>query len=129
MATCGPHHLNNSPINIKWDIVRGDTATLKVEFFENDETTYIDISQWDFSASAYDPITEIRDDLEVIVSTGYVEILAESFITENWGIDSTSSGLIARLNFDLQAITNDDITWTPISGTINVSADVSGSTL
>jgi hypothetical protein len=129
MTTCGPHHLDNLPINIKWDIVRGDTATLKVEFFENDETTYIDISQWDFSASAYDPISEVRDDLEVIVSTGYVEILAESLVTESWGINSTLSGLVARLNFDLQVITQDDITWTPVSGTINVSADVSGSTL
>lgn len=129
MAICEPQGIDNSPINIKWDIVRGDTATLKVEFFENDEETAIDISTWDFIASAYDSATQVNDELDINVGSGYVEIVAEPFITETWGQGNKPGALATKLNFDLQVITADDITWTPVAGTINVIGDISGSTL
>ncbi len=40
------------PINIKWKVVRGDTATLRVDFLEDDETTEIDIDDWTVSATS-----------------------------------------------------------------------------
>jgi len=129
MDTCGPHTFDDTPLIFKWDVVRGDTAKLKVEFFENDETTYVDISTWDFIASAYNSATSTNEELDVDVSTGYVEIIAEPFITETWGIGSVPSGTVANIKFDLQVITADDVTWTPIIGTINVIGDISGSTL
>jgi hypothetical protein len=44
-----------SPANIQWTVVRGDSATLKIEFFEDDETTYWDTDGCTFLSTAYDP--------------------------------------------------------------------------
>lgn len=112
------------PINLTWNVVRGDTATLKVEFLENDEVTYFDTSDWEFASSAYDSRGDIVDELDVVVLEGYVEIVAPSDITETWGNGFDS--VIAELAFDLE-ITNGDEIWTPIIGTIVVAADVTGS--
>ncbi len=112
------------PINLKWNIVRGDTAKLKVEFLENDESTYFDISDWTFASSAYDSKGDIVDELDVTVGDGYVEIVAPSDITETWG--EGFSSVIAELAFDLEITTTDEI-WTPIIGTIVVAADITGS--
>ncbi len=112
------------PINLKWNIVRGDTAKLKVEFLENDESTYFDISDWTFASSAYDSKGDIVDELDVTVADGYVEIVAPSDITETWG--EGFSSVIAELAFDLEITTTDEI-WTPIIGTIVVAADITGS--
>ncbi len=112
------------PINLKWNIVRGDTAKLKVEFLENDESTYFDISDWTFASSTYDSKGDIVDELDVTVGDGYVEIVAPSDITETWG--EGFSSVIAELAFDLEITTTDEI-WTPIIGTIVVAADITGS--
>ena len=111
------------PISLKWNVVRGDTAKLKVEFLENDESTSFDISDWEFASSAYDSKGDVVDELEVIVSEKYVEIVAASDITENWG--TGFSTVIAELAFDLEITVGDEI-WTPIIGTIVVAADVTG---
>lgn len=129
MDTCGPHTIDNTPLVFKWDVIRGDTAKLKVEFLENDETTYVDISTWDFVASVYDSSTSTREQLDIIIETGYVELIADPFITETWGIGSDPLGTVASIKFDLQVITSEDVTWTPVIGTINVVGDISGSTL
>jgi len=113
----------NKPINLKWNIVRGDTAKLKVEFLENDEVTYFDISSWSFASSSYDSKGDVVDELDVVKYDGYVEIVAPSDITETWG--EGFSSVIAELAFDLE-ITVDDEIWTPIIGTIVVAADVTG---
>lgn len=112
------------PIHLKWNVVRGDTAKLKVEFLENDETTYFDISDWSFASSAYDAKGDVVDELDVDVNEGYVEIIAPSDITETWG--EGFSSVIAELAFDLEVTTTDEI-WTPVIGTIVVAADITGS--
>lgn len=112
------------PIHLKWNVVRGDTAKLKVEFLQNDEVTYFDISDWTFASSAYDAKGDVVDELEVDVFDGYVNIVAPSDITETWG-DGFSS-VIAELAFDLEVTTTNEI-WTPIIGTIVVAADITGS--
>ncbi len=111
------------PINLKWNIVRGDTAKLKVEFLQNDESTYFDISDWVFASSAYDSKGDVVDELDVTKYDGYVEIIAPSDITETWG--EGFSSVIAELAFDLEITTSDEI-WTPIIGTIVVAADITG---
>jgi len=111
------------PINLKWNVVRGDTAKLRVEFLENDESTTFDISDWTFASSSYDSKGDAVDELEVVVYDGYVDIVAESDITENWG--EGFSPVVAELGFDLE-ITIDNEIWTPIVGTIVVAADITG---
>jgi hypothetical protein len=111
------------PINFKWNVVRGDTAKIRIEFLENDESTYLDISDWTFVSSSYDTKGEALDELDVVVGTGYVDIIADSDITENWGVGFSS--VVAELAFDLEVIIDNEI-WTPIIGTIVVAADVSG---
>lgn len=110
------------PANIKWSVVRGDTASIRVEFLENDEATYVDTSTWLFNSSTYDSRGDALDELEVNVSAGYVDIVATPEITQLWGIGYGYT--VAELPFDLE-VTMGDTVWTPVVGTISVIADVS----
>jgi hypothetical protein len=123
MSICEPETFGADPVRIKWHVVRGDTASLRVEFLENDEVTYFDISDWEYKASSYDPKGDVIDELEVIPGNGYVDIKALPEITEFWGTGYTTQ--VAELSFDLQ-VTIDDIVWTPVIGTISVIGDISG---
>ena len=74
---CSPliEKLGASPANIQWTVVRGDTATLKVEFLEDDEVTKYDTGGWTFLATAYDPaghVTTPEQALEVLPPEPYV---------------------------------------------------------
>lgn len=122
---CGPEVFGADPVSIKWNIVRGDTSPLRIEFLEDNETTYFDTSDWTFKATAYDPKTDILDELEVTPEDGYVDILAPSSLTELWGTSYKS--IVAELVFDLQVVINDETVWTPVIGTISVIGDVTGS--
>jgi hypothetical protein len=118
-----------SPANIQWTVVRGDSATLKVEFFEDDETTTYDTSDWTYLATAYDVSGDFLDELTTTAYDGYVEIFAPATITENWGGTKYRS-IVAELQFDLQVIieggsgANADTVWTPVIGTICVLGDI-----
>jgi len=126
-STCCPdEYFGSNPIIIKWNIVRGDTAKLRVEFFDNDEVTLFNTSGWEYASSAYDSRGDLLDELEVIEGDGYIDIVASSDITANWGTGVAS--VIAELAFDLEVII-DDTVWTPILGTIKVAADVTGGSL
>jgi hypothetical protein len=121
-----PEAFGNAPAIVKWNIVRGDTARLRVDFLENDEVTPFDTEDWSFSSTTYDSIGDILDSLTVESGNGYVTIIAPSDITSLWG--SGYSPVVAELAFDLQVKVG-DIIWTPVLGTIKVSADVSGGSL
>jgi hypothetical protein len=127
MANCfqSSTSFGSSPVNVKWNITRGDTATLTVQFLEDDEVTLIDTSDWEYVSSAYDPKGDVLDELEVEESNGTVTITAPADITVNWGIGSGS--VLAELAFDLEITMGDGTVWTPIIGTIVVLGDVSGS--
>jgi hypothetical protein len=127
MTTCSPQIFGAYPAIIKWNVVRGDTALLLVEFLEDDEETFQDTSEWSFTATAHDPIADTTDELEIEEGEGYVNIIAPAFITEGWGVGSNLK--VAELRFDLQVVTDDDITWTPVVGTISVVGDISGANL
>lgn len=127
MTICSPQIFGADPATIKWNVVRGDTAILLVEFLEDDEVTYRDISEWRFTATAYNPIANETDELEITEGQGYITITAPAYITENWG--TGTGGRIVELKFDLEVITEDDITWTPIIGTISVIGDITGGNL
>ena len=124
-----------SPINIQWKVVRGDTATLKIEFLEDDELTPIDISDWTFVSSSYDSSGDTLDELTVEKYTGYVIITALSETTKLWGTGYRNT--VLELPFDLEIIIPNDesgaiepeITWTPVIGTIVVLSDITGTGL
>ena len=122
---CSSEVLGSDPIIIKWNVVRGDTSTLVLDFLENDEVTYFDLSDWTFIATAFNSKTSIYYSLDVTEVNGVMTITAESVMTEDWGTDMSLKA--AELQFDLQGTKSDLTTvWTPVIGTINVIGDVSG---
>lgn len=127
MTQCGPEFFGADPVRIKWNVVRGDTSPLRVEFYENDETTYFDTEGWEFASTTYDAKGDILDELEVIPADGYVEIIAPPSITELWGTGYGS--VVSELLFDLQVTIDGETIWTPVIGTITVLGDVTGGSL
>lgn len=127
MANCfqSSTSFGSSPVNVKWNITRGDTATLTVQFLDDDEVTLVDTSDWEYVSSAYDARGDVLDELETAESNGTVTITAPADITVNWGVGSGS--VLAELAFDLEVTIDGDTIWTPIIGTIVVLGDVSGS--
>jgi len=125
MANHGPEIFGADPARIKWQIVRGDTSPLRVEFLEDDEATYFDTSDWTFEATSYDPQSDFLDSLEVIPGEGYVDIMAPASITQFWGTGYKS--IVTELTFDLQVVIDENTVWTPLIGTISVIGDVTGS--
>lgn len=114
-----------TPANIQWTVVRGDSASFTVDFLENDEITSFDTDGWTYKATAYDPVSDILDELTVTVNSGIVTVTAPSEVTANWGTKYKT--VVSELSFDLQAVIPDGdstITWTPVIGTICVLGDV-----
>lgn len=114
-----------TPANIQWTVVRGDSASFTVSMLENDEVTPFDTEGWTYSATAYDPSSDVLDDLPVTVVDGVVTVSAPAEITANWGTKYKT--VVSELSFDLQAKVPDGastITWTPVIGTICVLGDV-----
>lgn len=127
MTQCGPESFGADPVNIKWNIVRGDTSPLRVEFYENDEVTFFDTTGWVFASTTYDAKGDVLDELDVVPGDGYVEITAPAEITENWGTGYAS--VVSELLFDLQVTIDGATIWTPVIGTITVLGDVTGGSL
>lgn len=115
------------PARVQWNVVRGDTSPLRIEFYENDEVTLYDTTGWEYAATTYDFKGDILDELTVTSGDGYAEILASSDITSLWGTGYSS--VVAELAFDLQVTIDGDTIWTPVVGTIRVLGDVTGGTL
>jgi len=116
-----------TPANIQWTVVRGDSATLKIEFFEDDETTYWDTDGWTFLSTAFDPTGAVLDELTVTDEEGYVTISIPAATTLNWGTQYKT--VVAELPFDLQVTIpggsgEEDTIWTPVTGTICVLGNV-----
>jgi hypothetical protein len=125
MSLCSPEIFGADPARIKWNIVRGDTSPLRVEFLEDDETTYFDTSDWTFEATSYDPQSDVLDALEVTAGEGYVDIMAPASLTQFWGTGFKS--VVTELTFDLQVTIDGDTVWTPLIGSISVIGDITGS--
>ena len=117
-----------NPTNIQWSVVRGDTATLRVQFFQEDEATAYTTTTWVYKSTAYDPVTKTSYVLDVSSAAGYVDIIAQPTKTKLWGAGYQDK--VAELNFDLQVTIpsagsgNADTVWTPVIGTISVLADI-----
>ena len=114
------------PANVQWKVVRGDTASLEVEFLEIDETTPFDTDGWTYKATSYDATGSVLDDLPVTATTGVAMITVDPCITEKWG--TAYKTVVAELPFDLQitipAESGEPTVWTPVIGTICVLGDI-----
>lgn len=117
-----PSTFGSDPAIIKWQVVRGDTAEIRIEFLEVDEVTPVDTSSWNYIASAYDPRLDTIDELQVTPGNGFVVVTASSEITKMWG--SGYGSVIAELLFDLQVTKDNGTIWTPVLGSISVLGDV-----
>lgn len=122
-----PEFYGADPANVQWSVVRGDTAKLRIEFYEPDETTPLDVSNWSFLSSTYDIRGDVIDALETNAGVGYVELTAPASTTALWG--NGYSRVVAELAFDLQVTLDDQTIWTPVIGTIKVLGDITGGTL
>lgn len=123
MTTFNPELLGSDPVSIKWSVVRGDTAKIRIDFLNSDEVTAFDISSWDFVATAYDIKNDTAYELEITTGSGYINIVAPADVTAEWGTGYRS--VINDLAFDVQATFGDTV-WTPVMGSIIVIADISG---
>lgn len=123
MTLCSPEIFGSDPVNITWQVVRGDKATIRIEFLEDDEIAYYDTSGWEYSATTYDFRGDVLDELQILPGAGYVDVVALPEVTELWGQGYRSA--VAELAFDLQVVIDNDTVWTPVLGTIRVLADVS----
>ena len=127
-SSCSPQiqKYGADPASVQWKVVRGDTATLEVEFLEVDETTPFDTDGWTYKATSYDATGSVLDDLPVTATTGVAMITVDPCITEKWG--TAYKTVVAELPFDLQitipAATGEDTVWTPVIGTICVLGDI-----
>lgn len=127
MTLCVPEIFGADPANVTWQVVRGDSSSIRVEFLEDDEITKFDTSSWSFSATAYDIRGDFLDTLEVEAHAGYVDITASAEITSLWGQGFGKT--VAELPFDLQVVLEDDSVWTPVIGIIKVLGDVTTGSL
>jgi hypothetical protein len=116
-----------SPANIQWTVVRGNDATLRVDFLEDDEITAYDTDGWTYSSTAYDYTGEVLDELTVTEDDGYAIISIPADISINWGTQYKT--VVSELQFDLQVTIpggsgEEDTIWTPVVGTICVLGNV-----
>jgi hypothetical protein len=126
-TTNRPQIVGADPAIVQWTLVRGDTSPLLIEFYQTDETTFYDTSDWEFAATSYDYKGDVLDELEVVAGDGYVNIVAPASITQFWGTGYKS--VVAELAFDLQVTIDNETIWTPVIGTIKVLGDVTGGSL
>ena len=122
MTTTIPDNFGADPAFVQWKVVRGDTAKIRIEFYETDGETLYNITGWTCLSSAYDLKNGGFDALTVTAGTGYVDITAPANLTKTWGTGQTS--IVTELSFDLQVTISSEI-WTPVIGKITVLADVS----
>ena len=128
MTLCEPDTICAKPVNVKWNVVRGDTSTLRIDFLAEDEVTATDITGWNIQATAYDSKTVLSYALGVTANDGWIVITAEEDITELWA-PGVQRYRAQELNFDVQVTFADFTVWTPVIGTISVIADVTGANL
>lgn len=121
---CDDQTIGAKPANVKWNVVRGDTATIMIQFLQNDEKTSYDTTDWTYVAKAYDSKTDTTYSLDTEVIGSSVKITAPSTMTSQWG--TAPKDKVAELSFDLQVTLGDNTVWTPVLGTIGVIGDVPG---
>jgi hypothetical protein len=127
MTLCAEDVLGSSPVNVKWNIVRGDTATLRIDFLQDDEVTPYNISSWVIESTVYNPKTGARNDLEITKNSGWIVVTARADLTAQWGDGFRYR--VNELNFDVEVTLADGTVWTPVVGVVSLISDISGARL
>ena len=112
------------PARVKWNVVRGDTSVLRVEFYERDERNPYDTTGWTFISTVYDRRGKTISQLDVEAFDGFITITATPEVSRTWGVGFNDR--VAQLDFDVQVTIDDDIVWTPVIGIISVIGDITG---
>jgi len=116
--------LGSDPISIRWNIVEGDTGSLTVDFFENNEVDRFDMTGWVFQSTVFDPKTNSTYVLDVeTLENGSIVITADASTTSSWGNQLPFQ--TKQLQFDIQGVFEGTVVWTPVIGTIVLIGDVS----
>jgi len=128
MCTSQSRKFGADPANINWTVIRGDTSTIQVQFYEPDEITPLDTTGWTYTSTVYDPDGEAIDTLTVVGENGLVTVTAPASITADWGAGYRT--VVSELQFDVQVTipTENEVVdtiWTPVIGYISVLGDVS----
>lgn len=113
-----------NPAYIKWDVVRGDTSVLRVEFYDTNESSPYDTTNWTYVCTVHNKKTNEFFDLDVTNGDGFATITATPEVSSQWG--SGINDLVAQLDFDLEVTIDNDIVWTPVIGTVSVIGDITG---
>ena len=113
-----------NPAYIKWDVVRGDTSVLRVEFYNNDENNPYDTTDWTYVCTVHNKRTNEFFSLDVTNGDGFATITATPAITSQWG--DGINDLVAQLDFDLEVTIEENIVWTPVIGSVSVIGDITG---
>lgn len=113
------------PAYVKWKVVRGDTSTLRVEFYQRNEENPYDTTNWTYASTVYDRKGNTLTSLDISSSDGYVDITAPAETTATWG--SGIDDLVEQLDFDVQVTLDGGTVWTPVIGIISVIGDITGS--
>jgi len=113
------------PAYVKWNVVRGDTSTLRVEFYQRDESNPYDTTNWTYQSTVYDRKGNTLTTLQTSGSDGYVDITATAEVTQNWG--SGIDDIVEQLDFDVEVTMDGGTVWTPVIGIISVIGDITGS--
>ena len=121
-ACCPDDFIGAEPAIVKWRAIRGDTASVMVQFLETDESTPYDTTGWSYLATAFDERINESYALDIQENIGYIKIVASAQMTSQWCVGLKSG----ELSFDVQVTTADETVWTPIIGTISVIGDVTG---
>jgi len=116
--------IGSKPAYVQWDVVRGDTSTLRVEFFEQDQSNPYDTDNWSYICTVYNRQDQQFYILDVEEGDGFVTIVADPEVTFLWGEGIKS--IVAQLDFDLEVTMEDGVVWTPVIGRISVIGDISG---
>jgi hypothetical protein len=114
-----------NPAYIKWDVVRGDTSVLRVEFYDRSEANPYDTSTWTYLCTVHNKRTNEYFTLDVTGSDGFATITATPEVSVQWG--NGVNDLVAQLDFDLQVTIDTNIVWTPVIGIVSVIGDITGS--
>jgi hypothetical protein len=112
------------PAYVKWDVVRGDTSVLRVEFYDQDEKTPYDTTGWTFLCTVFDRRNNTLTHLDVEAFEGFIKITAPPAITEQWGDGFNTK--VTQLDFDVEVTIDDEIVWTPVIGIVSVIGDITG---
>jgi hypothetical protein len=121
-----PTFAGSIPLPVQWKVVRGDDASIRFMFYQDDGVTLQNTTGWTYAASAYDLKTSTKYTLTCVPGTSYVDVSVSSSVSTLWG--TGVKPIVNELVFDVQTTVN-GLKTTIVLGSIPVIGDITGATL